>query len=323
MKIAILGATSQIAKDLIVSFSARADHELHLFARRPEAVTQWLASAGLSGRYAVDDFPAFKSELHFDAILNSVGVGNPAQAVAMGASIFDVTLKYDELALDYVRQHPGCRYIFLSSGAAYGSSFDQPVDENTNAVIAINHLRQQDWYGVAKLYAECRHRSLPHLAIVDIRVFNYVSHTQDVHARFLITDILRAIQSGEPLKTSSDNIVRDYIGPDDFYSLSSLVLEEAQGTNKVIDCYTMAPVDKLTLLSTMKQRYGLIVQFSETRTGLNATGTKKNYFSINRAAEKFGYMPKKTSLETIVQEFDAFIGKHPVLIANEAGLKSQ
>ena len=79
---------------------------------------------------------------------------DPVQAAAMGASIFDVTLKYDEMALDYVRQHPHCRYIFLSSGAAYGSSFDEPVDENTKAVIAINNLQPQDWYAVAKLHAE-------------------------------------------------------------------------------------------------------------------------------------------------------------------------
>ena len=38
MQVAILGATSQIAKDLIVAFSKQDSHELILFARRPEAV---------------------------------------------------------------------------------------------------------------------------------------------------------------------------------------------------------------------------------------------------------------------------------------------
>ena len=193
MRIAILGATSQIAKDLVLSFSAQSNHELALFARRPEAVKQWLTGVGLSGRYTVADFAVFGADRNFDAILNFVGVGNPAQAAAMGASIFDVTLQYDERALAYVRQHPDCRYLFLSSGAAYGSTFDEPADENTKAVVAINHLQPQDWYAVAKLHAECRHRSLKHLPIVDIRVFNYFSHTQDISARFLITDILRAI----------------------------------------------------------------------------------------------------------------------------------
>ena len=124
MKIAILGATSQIAKDLVLAFSKQDNHELVLFARRPEIVTQWLVSVGLSGRHAVSDFAAFSTDLHFDAILNFVGVGDPAQAAAMGASIFDITLKYDQMALNYLEHHPQCRYIFLSSGAAYGSNFE-------------------------------------------------------------------------------------------------------------------------------------------------------------------------------------------------------
>ena len=72
----------------------------------------------------------------------------------MGAAILDVTLAYDEMALKYVRQHPDFRYIFLSSGAAYGSGFEAPATVNTKASIAINSLKPQDWYGVAKLYAE-------------------------------------------------------------------------------------------------------------------------------------------------------------------------
>lgn len=301
MRVAVLGATSQIAKDLVSSFSSQSNHELVLFARRPELVTQWLARVGLSGKYRVADFSVFGTDDHFDAILNFVGSGNPAQTMAMGSSILDVTLKYDEMALDYLRHHPDCRYIFLSSGAAYGSSFDEPVNGNTKAVVAINNLQPQDWYAVAKLYAECRHRSLPHLPIVDIRVFNYFSHTQDISARFFITDILRAIQSGETLITSSDNIVRDYIGPDDFYRLVSLILA-APATNVVVDCYTKAPVDKMTLLSNMKERFGLRYEVKDAPAGVNATGVKMNYFSKNQRAEMFGYSPSKKSLDSVLDE---------------------
>jgi len=38
----------------------------------------------------VHDYDAFSDDEHFDAILNFVGVGNPALAAAMGASIFDL-----------------------------------------------------------------------------------------------------------------------------------------------------------------------------------------------------------------------------------------
>jgi len=301
MRIAILGATSQIAKDLILSFTEHSQHELLLYARRPEAVTQWLAQTNLAQRYEVADFAAFTTDEHFDAILNFVGVGNPAQAAAMGASIFDVTLKYDELALGYVIKHPECRYLFLSSGAAYGSSFEAPADANTKAVIDINNLQAQDWYGVAKLHAECRHRSLSHLPIVDIRVFNYFSHTQDIEARFLITDILRAIRDKTVLQTSADYIVRDFIHPSDFYSLVNAVLI-TQLTNAVIDAYSKAPLDKPTLLNAMQEKFGLEYEVVQAGVSVNATGGKTQYFSRNTKAAEFGYIPMLTSLEGVLLE---------------------
>jgi nucleoside-diphosphate-sugar epimerase len=301
MRIAILGATSQIATDLILSYSMHSSHELVLFARRPEVVTQWQTSVGLSGRYAVADFTVFGADEHFDIIFNFVGVGDPAQAAAMGASIFDVTLKYDEMALNYVRQHPECRYIFLSSGAAYGSSFDAPVDENTKAVVAINNLMPQDWYAIAKLHAECRHRSLPHLSIVDIRVFNYFSHTQDISARFLITDILRAIRDKTVLKTSPAYIVRDFLHPSDFYSLVTALLA-SPAANASVDCYSKAPIDKPNLLAVMQENFGLSYENIEANASVNATGGKPHYYSLNTRAADFGYVPSLTSLEGILIE---------------------
>ena len=86
MRIAILGATSQIAKDLVLSLSRQSTHDLVLYARRTEVVAQWLTSVGLSGRYRVTDFKSFGSGEIFDAIINFVGSGNPAQTAAMGAS---------------------------------------------------------------------------------------------------------------------------------------------------------------------------------------------------------------------------------------------
>lgn len=320
MRIAILGATSQIAKDLIRSFFAQSGHELVLYARRPQTVTQWLASTGMADRYAVAEFTAFNADQHFDAILNFVGVGNPAQAAAMGASIFDITLEYDEMALAYVRQHPACRYLFLSSGAAYGANFEAPADAHTKAVIDINHLQPQDWYAVAKLHAECRHRSLAPLPIVDLRVFNYFSHTQDMTARFLITDIIRALQTGEVFMTSPDNIVRDFIDPDHFHQLISVILA-APHMNAALDCYTKAPVEKMTLLSAIKERYGLLYQIMESSPGVNATGVKHNYFSVNHLAEQLGYMPNSTSLEIILQEIEILKRNSPECLKTQNQLR--
>lgn len=306
MRIAILGATSQIATDLVLSFAAQRSYELVLYARRPQVVSQWLTSSGLVGRYAFADFTAFSADEHFDAILNFVGVGNPAQAAAMGSSIFDITLKYDEMAMHYVRQHPECRYLFLSSGAAYGASFDVPVDENTKAVVAINNLQPTDWYAVAKLHAECRHRALPQLPIIDVRVFNYYSHTQDISARFLITEILRAIRDKVVLKTSSDYIVRDYIHPSDFCALINTLLS-APTANAAVDCYSRAPVDKPNLLAAMQEKFGLKYEVTQGSVSVNATGNKPYYYSLNTRAADFGYQPTLTSLEGIVKEMQMFL----------------
>lgn len=313
MKIAILGATSQIARDLIVSFSAQEGLYLHLFARRPDGVRKWLNDIGLSERYLVDDFPAFGTQ-DFDAVINFVGVGSPAQAVAMGNAIFEVTLRYDEIVMDYLKTHPSCRYLFLSSGAAYGSSFDEPATFDTKAVIAINNLEPHEWYGIAKLHAECRHRAHPELHIVDIRVFNYFSHTQDIEARFLITDIVRAIRDKVVLKTSSDYIVRDYLHPSDFYQLVSAILS-APETNAVVDCYSQAPIDKLSLLATMQEQFGLRYEVTEANVAFNATGGKPHYYSLNRRAGDFGYLPIFTSLEGVLRGANAILQQQATSLA--------
>lgn len=308
MRIAILGATSQIARDLIVSFSGAADNHLYLFARRPDEVTNWLEKVGLSGRYLVANFSEFAKQ-GFDAIINFVGVGNPVQAVAMGNSIFDVTLRFDEVVLDYLRTHSACRYLFLSSGAAYGSSFNEPANRDTPAVVAINHLAPHEWYGVAKLHAECRHRAHPEFPIVDIRVFNYFSRTQYLSARFLITDILRAIHDKTVLKTTSDYVVRDYLHPSDFYQLVNAILS-APATNTAVDCYSRAPIDKPTLLAAMQEEFGLQYEIAESTASVNATGSKPHYYSLNTRAADFGYQPALTSLEGILKEaMEIFRGK--------------
>ena len=303
MRIAILGATSEIAKDLVHSFATLTNQELYLYARRPIAVEKWLSAVGLPNRYPVKDYVEFSTELNFDAILNFVGVGNPKLSLEMGASIFDITLQYDELALNYVRQHPACRYIFLSSGAAYGESFNAPVDSDSKAQIAINDLLPQDWYAIAKLHAESRHRALAPLSIVDIRVFNYFSHTQDLEANFLITDLVRAIRDKNVFKTSAYNIVRDYIAPADFYQLVNAILT-SPADNVAVDCYSLAPIDKSTLLIELQESFGLQYEFINTTINYNINRQKSIYYSINKKAFNYGYKPSINSLDCIKKELN-------------------
>lgn len=312
MRIAILGATSQIAKDLVLSYSKGTEHSLLLYARRADAVRQWLQKNGLGGRHQVLDYAAFATAAStarpLDAILNFVGVGNPAAAAAMGASIFDVTLDYDSLALNYLKAHPDCRYLFLSSGAAYNASFFQPADATTPVDLALNQLGAQNWYGLAKLHAECRHRALPHLPIVDLRVFNYFSHTQDLEARFLITDALRAVRDGTVLQTSADYMVRDYLHPDDFFQTVQCLLAAAPA-NRAVDCYSQAPVDKPSLLAALRDHFSLRFETVAGPVGVQATGNKPHYYSLNRQLADVGYVPQFDSLGGVLQQAKTLLGR--------------
>lgn len=308
MRIGIIGATSQIARDLIISYSEAADKHLHLFARCPKEVTKWLACAGLVGRYLVDSYAEFGKQ-EFDAVINFVGVGNPARAAKMGASIIDITYEFDSLALNYVQKFPTCRYVFLSSGAAYGGNFSTPADESTTSSFPINKLSPADWYGASKMFAECRHRALPELPIVDLRVFNYFSKSSNIEARFLITDILRSIRDGHVFRTSHENIVRDYIGPKEFMQVIQKILM-APPQNVAIDCFTQAPIDKVSMLEQMRNDFGLRYTLVEHRTGLLATGSKVNYYSKNRkATDVFGYSPDATSLDVVLEESRCLLNK--------------
>ncbi|MBL4863270.1 MAG: NAD-dependent epimerase/dehydratase family protein, partial [Crocinitomicaceae bacterium] len=215
MKIAILGATSLIAKDFILALTKDPNIYLSLFARQPQRVLEWLKQNGKSINIETADFEQFTNDKDFDAVINFVGAGDPVQIAKMGAEILNVSFEYDSMVLSYLQNHPSCKYIFLSSGAAYGDSFLSPVDYNSTASISINRLSPQDWYGIAKLHAECRHRAHPHFTITDIRIFNYISPTQDLSSRSLITDIFRSIRDKEILMTNPETIVRDFLHADD------------------------------------------------------------------------------------------------------------
>jgi len=308
MKIAILGATSQIAKDLIEAFAKKTDYECTLFARNPSIVIEWLKKVNIQQLYQALDYSYFNTDHHYDVILNFVGVGNPAQAQEMGSKIFDVTYKYDMMALDYLKVHSETKYIFLSSGAVYGGNFEQPVTSESVAVIPINNLNVTDWYAIAKLYAEARHRALPELSIVDIRVFNYFSHTQDMNARYFITDIVRAIRDNTILISSVDYIVRDFLHPSDFYQLIYVLIFWG-GANTAIDCYSLMPIDKPRLLAAMKEMFELRYEVTETFDSVGATGHKPYYYSLNTHAAYFGYKPTLTSLEGLTREIKFILEK--------------
>src|SRR5438067_12037531 len=92
--VAILGATSRMARDFVLH--QKSDAEVRLYARNPGKLAELLAQTGRPDT-AAGTFSDFGRE-HYAAIINFVGVGDPARAKEMGAEIFAVTREFDLLA---------------------------------------------------------------------------------------------------------------------------------------------------------------------------------------------------------------------------------
>ena len=84
MKIIILGATSQIAQDLILSFSKNKDYNFLLFGRNVELLSKWIDDENLSDKCQVQKYFNFNNNQKYDVIINFVGIGDPVKAQNMG-----------------------------------------------------------------------------------------------------------------------------------------------------------------------------------------------------------------------------------------------
>jgi nucleoside-diphosphate-sugar epimerase len=299
--LAIVGATSIIAQDFILNVFDERRFDLVLYAREPETVHEWLRKHDYVSNVAVAEYSTY-GEVEHDVVVNFVGVGDPARTAAMGASILKVTHDCDQMILSKLGSNPLRKYIFLSSGAVYGANFKRAASEHSGSVIKINDLLPQDYYSVAKLYAECWPRSLAELNIVDVRIFNYFSCHVSIEARFFISDILRSIRSDSLLEVTSEPMVRDFIHPIDFYSLVCRIID-APGSNLPLDCYSRQPISKEGILCCFEREFGLRYRITvDPGNSPNATGLKANYYSEYRVAEGIGFEPKYSSLETLVEQ---------------------
>jgi len=207
LRVALLGATSHIARGLIASFFTRGRYELFLYARSPEWVQEFVSALG-TGRAEIFALDAFGST-KYDIIINCIGIGDPGKLREGFSSIFTLTETWDNKILNYLAGNPDALYINFSSGAAYGGDFSRPVDKNSSAKFPIDSLAPSDYYGITKLYSEAKHRACSALNIVDLRVFSYFSRYLDLSTRFLLADVAVALKKGEELRTASDNIFRD------------------------------------------------------------------------------------------------------------------
>lgn len=300
MKIAILGANSQIAKDYI-SLNER-DPALAITAFvRSESLQ---ASKGLfSQSVKLRTYKDSEILEKYDVVINCVGVGDPAKAGDVRFSVFDISKEFDDVALNLLSRNPIAKYIFLSSGVAYGHEFKSPATKDTVPRNTFNPDISSDLYAKSKFEIEHRHRNFTDLFIYDLRVFGYFNHTMDINLGFLLARIARAIKENRPFLTSKDSIFRDYSNALDISLMINAILQ-SPARNMALDLYSRSPVEKFELLDTLTGEFDFEYIIDSTDNFVSPTGAKPFYFSENYAAASLGFKPPLTALDNVVTELE-------------------
>lgn len=305
IRISILGCTGHIGRNLTARFCGVDGCELYLFSRNPDRARELCQHLRPRGQVAYVPYSDF-SDYSYDAIINCVGIADPARIAGAGQELFRTGEHYDNLVLAYLDQHDA-RYVNMSSGAAYGSDFSEPASDARLAYYHINPIQADEYYGLTKLYCEAKHRARLDRHIVDLRVFGFFSRYIDLQGRFLLSEAARCILNGETMIAEGADIVRDFAHPDDLFQLVTLCLEGGQ-RNEALDVYSRAPVTKFQLLDMLRDEFGLEYRIASDAKVTVATGMKSQYYSTMRRAANLGYQPRYSSLEAVRSEMRMLVG---------------
>ena len=305
-KIAVLGASSHVARSLLPYFFTETDAALFLFGRSAEKI-KMSATIGLDdARVRVfDGFDDFEKE-DYDLCLNCVGAGTPSVVQNAYTRWFTLTETFDNRILSYLeKQNPAALYVSFSSGAVYGN-MRRPAAGNSVLSLAVNDLRSEDYYILARLNAEAKHRAFDRLHILDVRLFSYFSRYLDLNAGYFMSDVLKALKTRTVLHTNASDISRDYIAPKDLFSLI-LCAANSEDVNAAVDAYSLKPVLKSEILNVFEKKFGLISVPDGKASSPN--GERNVYGSDYKAAQKFGYAPTMTALDALTAETEAALEK--------------
>lgn len=303
-KVAIIGATSHIAKGLIYNYSQKNNAEIFLFSRNPEQVKSFLENIPVFPfkNHSLKDF----GKHHYDVIINCIGAGTPERVRDSGTSVFLITRIYDEMIIRYLVNNPDTVYIYFSSGVALDPALEKYSIPAVPYELDIKTIAKTDVYAVTKLCAEKNHRLFPDFKIVDIRIFAYFSRFIDLSSGFLITSVLSAVLDKKMLFTNSGNIVRDYLHPADLFTLIECCVAHFPG-NSALEAFSRSPVCKFDLLKRFQQDYNLHYEILDNITISNPTGEKEVFVPRDFSAENIGYSPAYTSLEGVMEETKEFM----------------
>lgn len=306
LKIAILGATSHIAKGLIYNFLQNGEFTLHLFIRQSDKVSEIHHFLNTIERTAARKCLIHKGyndflRCSYDVVINCIGVGTMKKLQGDYTKYFTVTEEYDNLVINYLKKHSAALYISFSSGAIYGREFSSPAKKNTANCLRINYIAPEDYYSITRINAEAKHRAFKNLNIVDLRLFSYFSRFADLKDDYFIIEIIKCLLNKKVFKTNKSNIVRDYLHPQDLFSAIKRCIEIGK-INGSFDIVSKKPASKWEIINYFASEYGLKYKVTPSFKYISATGSKNNYYSISKNALYLKYHPQFTSMDTIKEE---------------------
>jgi nucleoside-diphosphate-sugar epimerase len=214
-----------------------------------------------------------------DVVVNCVGVGSPLKVRALERDVFSMTDTTDNRILEWLRTHDRL-YIFISSGAI--------------------HYRK-DCYAIAKRCAELKHRALEQQAIVDLRLFNYITEHINIGDGYLITELLRAILDKKPFVTYNIDVEKDFTGRHELWR--AVLAAIGHPGNAAYDVYSKAPTTKFDIMAFCGLQYNMAFR---VKGGKRTTLSK--YTPTEHGLQKIGYEPQRDSTQCIKEAFDAIIG---------------
>lgn len=314
-KMVILGANSQIGRSLLEYFADDDGLSLVLFTHRPGLLSQHLESHPLAKtRLEICSDFAQLSTLKYELLLNCIGAGSPGKMQGNHGLWYDITEKFDIMALEALQQSsPQALYVSFSSGAVYGRNRNRPCQAGDRTDFPVNSLPPPDYYSLMRMNAEARHRSKRDLRIADLRIFSFFSRYSGTDDGYLLSDILRALLTRQPLQVSPVSTIRDYIHPGDLARLIR-VCAEKPAINIALDVCSRAPVEKFTLLKVLENKFGLRFEIREQEEQ-RLNGSCDVYCSEYNKAADLGFQPQFSALETLLSEI-------PAALENQRGLQS-
>ena len=307
--VAIFGATGHVAKNLIHYFLNNTKDNLFLFSRNKSNLQSFVSSISNDNSITNDNRILYTSyeNLHsqsFDIIINCIGISNPSDIKTHKNKILALSKKYDDVILEYLQKHIFCQYLNFSSGIVYGNFLQPPHDELSSNSIS-NDLLHNEYY-LSKIYLEKKHRSLPSLNIIDIRIFSFFSKFINLNTDFFITKIIKSINNNEEFFTTGEIFFRDFIHPKDLFQLIYSCMKNPK-LNFAIDAYSRSPISKYDILEEFSNHYNLKYSFKDNLKINESTEFKKYYYSLSRKAQNIEYAPIYSSLETLLDESASLI----------------